>query len=85
MALARDARTRRLDDWDVGSGEHGIGGCEARSRSTSISPGHDMNAWLPASPPEPTRLHVWEDPSPCVGMIHDAGAHLHTVGSVAEA
>ena len=29
-----------------------------RSRSTSISPGHDMNAWLPASPPEPTRLHV---------------------------
>ena len=28
----------------------------------------------------------WGDPSPCVALIHDAGAlHLHTVGSVAEA
>ena len=38
MALARDARSRRLDDWDVGSGEHGIGGCGARSRSSARPP-----------------------------------------------
>src|SRR5689334_15914355 len=38
MALARDARSRRLDDWDVGSGEYGIGGCGARSRSSARPP-----------------------------------------------